>query len=80
MQFDLSKQPNKDSLTLWKQLVNLLNTYDDIVSVKYFEDGKKRGVKVQFKNNTKEYIYINKTAVINLLKPEHKNFWKDLPF
>ena len=80
MQFDLSKQPNKDPLVLWKQLVSKLNTYDNIVSCKLFVDGKKTGVKVQFKGNSTTYQYINKEAVIRLLKPEDKSYWSNLPF
>lgn len=80
MQFDLSKQPNKDPYILWKQLVSKLNTYDNITSCKLFKDGTKVGIKVTFKNSTKEYTYIGKNAIVGLLKSEDKSFWNDLPF
>lgn len=80
MQFNLSKQPNKDSLVLWKKLVNLIRTYDDVDSCEYFTDGDKRGIKVKFKNNIKVYPYVEKEAVIRLLKPEDKSYWSNLPF
>lgn len=80
MQFNLVNKENTDPLILWKQLVNKLNTYDNIVSCKLFVDGKKIGIKVQFKNNSTTYQYITKEAVIRLLKPEDKNYWSDLPF
>lgn len=78
--FDLSKQQNTDSLVLWKKLVNLIRTYEDVDSCEFFTDGDKRGVKVKFKNNIKVYPYVEKEAVIRLLKPEHKFYWKNLPF
>ena len=78
--FDVSKQHNTDPYILWKQLVNKLRTYEDIVYCELFVDGKKTGVKVQFKSSTKIYPYIEKAAVIRLLKPEDKAYWQDLPF
>jgi hypothetical protein len=80
MQFNLVNKENTDPLILWKQLVSKLNTYDNIVSCKLFTDGKKVGIKVQFKNSTKEYTYIGKNAIVGLLKPEDKSFWQQLPF
>lgn len=80
MRLNLVNKENTDPLIYWKQLVNKLNTYDNIVSCKLFVDGKKVGIKVQFKNSTKEYTYIGKDAIVGLLKAEDKSFWNDLPF
>lgn len=80
MQFNLVNKENSDPLILWKQLVSKLNTYDNITSCKLFTDGTKVGIKVTFKNSTKEYTYIGKNAIVGLLKAEDKSFWNDLPF
>lgn len=80
MQFNLVNKENTDPLILWKQLVSKLNTYDNITSCKLFKDGTKVGIKVTFKNSTKEYTYIGKNAIVGLLKPEDKAFWNNLPF
>lgn len=80
MQFDLSKQQNTDPLILWKQLVDKLNTYENISSCNLFKDGNKVGIKIVFKNSTKEYKYIGKNAIVGLLKAEDKSFWNNLPF
>lgn len=80
MQFNFVNKQNNDPLILWKQLVNKLNTYDNIISVKLFTDGDKVGIKVQFVNSSKIYTYIGKNAIIGLLKKEDKSYWNDLPF
>lgn len=80
MQYNLVKKENTDPLILWKQLVNKLNTYENISSCKLFVDGNKVGIKVIFKNSTKEYTYIGKNAIVSLLKIEDKSFWNNLPF
>ena len=80
MQYNLVKKENTDPLILWKQLVNLLNTYENISNCKLFVDGNKVGIKVIFKNSTKEYNYIGKQAIVGLLKAEDKSFWNNLPF
>lgn len=78
--FNLVNKENTDPLILWKQLVTKLNTYDNISYVKLFVDGNKVGIKVQFKNNIKEYTYIGKNAIIGLLNSKDKDFWSNLPF
>lgn len=80
MKFNLVNKENSDPLVLWKQLVSKLNTYDKITSCKLFVDGNKVGIKVTFKNSTKEYTYIGKKAIVGLLEPQDKAFWNNLPF
>ena len=81
MKFDLTKTNlNTDHLTLWKQLVSKLTTYEDINSVNLFTDGNKVGIKVKFSSSNKEYTYRGKDAIVNLLKEEDKNYWKNLLF
>ena len=80
MQYNFVNKVNTDPLILWKQLVNKLNTYENISSCKLFVDGNKVGIKVTFLNSSKEYTYVGKQAIVGLLEAEDKNFWNNLPF